>query len=100
MLGMYSRLRLMRCCRSWLRKARLGITAADEAASLLQNPLRNGVLLCDLAGDARIVADAYTARANFCVLHHISLSILQLIAVLRSQATNQPDSCDWLTCIF
>lgn len=43
-------LRLSSCCRSWLREARLGVTSADEAAPLLQNPLRNGVLLCDLAG--------------------------------------------------
>lgn len=52
MLGMCWGLRLMRCCRSWLRDARSGVTSADEAAPLLQNPLRNGVLLCDLAGNA------------------------------------------------
>ena len=38
------------CWRSWLREAQLGVTAADEAAPLLENPLRNGTLLCDLAG--------------------------------------------------
>ena len=43
---------LISCCRSWLREAQLGVTSADEAAPLLQNPLRNGLLLCDLAGIA------------------------------------------------
>ena len=38
------------CCRSWLREAQLGVTAADEAAPLLENPLRNGTLLGNLAG--------------------------------------------------
>lgn len=37
-------------CRSWLGDARLGVTSADEDAPLLENPLRNGILLCDLAG--------------------------------------------------
>ena len=37
-------------CRQWLQELSLALTAAQETSSLLQNPLRNGVLLCDLAG--------------------------------------------------
>ena len=34
--------------REWLRSLRLGVLAREEAADLLNNPLRNGVLLSDL----------------------------------------------------
>lgn len=37
-------------CRQWLQELELGLTAAEESAPLLDNQLRNGVLLCDLAG--------------------------------------------------
>ncbi|DBA67288.1 TPA: hypothetical protein ACH3X2_001593 [Trebouxia sp. C0005] len=36
--------------RSWLREAGLAVLPPDERATLMDNPLRNGLLLCDLAG--------------------------------------------------
>ncbi|KAL0055424.1 hypothetical protein WJX82_000300 [Trebouxia sp. C0006] len=43
--------------RSWLREAGLAVLVPDERAALMDNPLRNGLLLCDLAGalEGRIV---------------------------------------------
>ena len=38
-------------CRAWLKSAGLAVTPEQEAAPLLSNPLRNGVLLCTLAGE-------------------------------------------------
>ncbi|KAL0028514.1 hypothetical protein WJX77_011256 [Trebouxia sp. C0004] len=43
--------------RSWLREAGLAVLVPDERAALMDNPVRNGLLLCDLAGalEGRIV---------------------------------------------
>lgn len=45
-------------CRQWLQELSLGLTAAEESAPLLDNQLRNGVLLCDLAGKTRVSYEA------------------------------------------
>lgn len=45
-------------CRQWLQELSLGLTASEESAPLLDNQLRNGVLLCDLAGVDRFCLPA------------------------------------------
>lgn len=61
-------------CRQWLQELSLGLTASEESASLLENQLRNGVLLCDLAGTASVML-----RVEVCyalVLHSPDLQFL------------------------
>ncbi len=47
-------------CRSWLREAGLAVLVPDERAALMDNPLRNGLLLCDLAGQLATLPHSYT----------------------------------------
>ena len=54
------------CCRSWLREAGLGVSSADEAAPLLENPVRNGVLLCNLAG-----SQPFASGCTCCYAQHL-----------------------------
>ena len=52
-----------RASRDWLRSLRLEVSEAEEAAPLLQNPLRNGTLLRDLARTLRQRAGGVRDRA-------------------------------------
>ena len=54
-------------CRSWLREAGLAVLAPDETAALMDNPLRNGLLLCDLAG--QLATHTHSALASLLVTH-------------------------------
>lgn len=53
------------------------MTPADESAPLLDNPLRNGLLLCDLAGQFKSVL-----HLPYCSNAHITLSLLQKVCFI------------------
>ena len=83
--------------REWLRSLRLGVLAREEAADLLNNPLRNGVLLSDLM--TVLVGAPPLGRRDRCprTLAVARANVERALVPLRTMPGAIPPTLTWST---
>ena len=83
--------------REWLRSLRLGVLAREEAADLLNNPLRNGVLLSDLM--TVLVGAPPLGRRDRCprTLAVARANVERALVPLRTMPGPIPPNLTWST---
>jgi len=83
--------------REWLRSLRLGVLAREEAADLLNNPLRNGVLLSDLM--TVLVGAPALGRRDRCprTLAVARANVERALVPLRTMPGAIPPTLTWST---